>query len=359
MNEQPEGTLSSSGERAIASSTFSGVAATGDNPFIVTYHIGSSYGEIRQIFLDLFRLNFDQLTGEAARIAQERAEAITEAFLEKLRTDFPDAIERFRQPGNQRALYRVQEAAACSEDESLNELLVDLLVSRVNEGSRTLKQLVLDEALRTVPKLSVAQINALSWIFYFRYTRSVALSYETALAQLAGQMSKYFADLQPLASSEMALRHLEYAGCVAISIGSIEAGKVLADTYFGIFSRGISPHAVTAEMRPAFLESRSESGLIYCPVSDGESLNAYLARLGLSEHMPAIKSTLVAAKLNPSEVLDKISGVNAGLGAAFSLWDDTLMKNANVTSVGTAIGHANLALKSDFATSLDVWISEQ
>ena len=84
---------------------------------------GISYSDAKEIALDVFKLNFLQLKKEAADIAQNRAEEITEDFLSHLNERNPEAINEFEQPAMQDALFTAQKEYAKSGDKELGDLL--------------------------------------------------------------------------------------------------------------------------------------------------------------------------------------------------------------------------------------------
>src|SRR5688500_1245239 len=47
-------------------------------------HIGLSYSEVRQVALDVARSELAQLSGEAYRVAQQRAEQLVDEFLSRI-----------------------------------------------------------------------------------------------------------------------------------------------------------------------------------------------------------------------------------------------------------------------------------
>jgi hypothetical protein len=114
-------------------------------------HVGLSYSDAKDIAEDVFRKNYIQLATEAAEIAEERARVITERFLSKLQSESPESLQNARTPDLQRALFRVQEEFATTGDEKLGDLLVDMLIDRSKQSGGTLRQVVLNEALKTAP----------------------------------------------------------------------------------------------------------------------------------------------------------------------------------------------------------------
>ena len=102
----------------------------------VNIYNGISYSDAKEIFKDLFSSNFLQLKYEAADLAQARAEEITEKFLDKLNSKSPESISQFKEPAMQDALFTTQKEFAKSGDQDLGDLLVDILIDRVQTKTR-------------------------------------------------------------------------------------------------------------------------------------------------------------------------------------------------------------------------------
>src|SRR5690625_2720006 len=59
---------------------------------------GLSYSEVKEVALDVFKSNFYELSGIAKETARERAETITEEFLQKLNDENPSGFKRLTIP---------------------------------------------------------------------------------------------------------------------------------------------------------------------------------------------------------------------------------------------------------------------
>lgn len=138
----------------------------------VTVVQGLDYPQVREVALDVFRSNFYELSGQARDIATERAEKITEEFLEKLQRENPEGFKKAEDPDFQYALFTVQKEYARTGDEDLGDLLVDLLVDRSKQEQRNILQIVLNESLNVAPKLTDDQLAALAVVFIFKYTQN-------------------------------------------------------------------------------------------------------------------------------------------------------------------------------------------
>ncbi len=80
----------------------------------------------------------------------------------RLHKEYAKGLENAENPDFQRALFTVQKEYALTGDDELGDLLVDLLIDRTKQDNRSLLQIVLNESLSVVPKLTNDQLAALS-----------------------------------------------------------------------------------------------------------------------------------------------------------------------------------------------------
>jgi len=121
---------------------------------------GLSYRDAKDIALDVFRENFISLSEQAKTTAKERAEELVDSFLNEVKEKNPDLLNSVQEPSMQLALYSAQKSYAKTGDKDIADLLVDILVERAEQNERNLKQIVLDESLEVVPKLTNEQLEA-------------------------------------------------------------------------------------------------------------------------------------------------------------------------------------------------------
>lgn len=177
---------------------------------------GLTYLEARQIALDVFRSNFYQLSEEASNLALKRVETFTDKVIEKLQSEQTLLLDSMKDPDMQYVLYNSQIAYARSGDEDLSEVLINLLVERANTTERTLKQLVINESLAVVPKLTDNQLNLLSLILLFYRSRNPYMkSFEFLEYYIKVFVSPF---INSLSVEETNFSHLEYASCGKIPL---------------------------------------------------------------------------------------------------------------------------------------------
>lgn len=174
-------------------------------------HQGVSETEAREIALNVFNNNFTELSSLAMNTARDRAEEITNDFVKKLQKENPGGLNKAQEPDFQDALFNVQKEYSKSGDKELGDLLVDLLTDRTRHPQRTIAQIVLDESIKTAPKLTEDQLAALAVIFFFQYSRNRSVRSHDLLGQYWDKHIKNF--IEKLSKNTSCYQHLDFSGC--------------------------------------------------------------------------------------------------------------------------------------------------
>lgn len=103
---------------------------------------------------------------QAENTALRRFNEFTASLESEIEKKVSDKISRFAEPAMQFAAREATIGYLKSGDPAEGEALIDLLIERVKEKERTSKQFLIDEAIRTLPKLSRENIAALTLITY-------------------------------------------------------------------------------------------------------------------------------------------------------------------------------------------------
>jgi hypothetical protein len=323
---------------------------------------GMTYPEVKEVALDVFKSNFYQLAGEAKEVAAERAEQITEDFLNKLKNENPDGFTKAQDPDFQHALFTVQKEYARNGDEELGDLLVDLLVDRSKQEKRNILQIVLNESLSVAPKLTDDQLAALAIIFFTKYTQNQGIGNHEMLANSFDKFAKPFAS--KLSKKQACYQHLEFSGCGSISIGANSLPSIYGRRYQGLFLKGFDKEEI--EKRDISI-GHDPRFFIPC-LNDDEKIQVGANRLeGLSEHMDEqnipqedkgkITALFNLNKMNDNEIKDKIVEISPYMSDVFEIWSTSPLQNFNLTSVGIAIGHANIKRLVGEFSDLSIWIN--
>ena len=345
------------------SATGGSTAVQAGRDVIVTTTTGLTLTEARQVAIDVFDANFIRLADEAASIAAARADALRERFFDRIVRENPEGLQQASDPGFQHAFYTAQKEQARTGDVDLGDLLVDLLVDRTKHTERGILQIVLDESLNTAPKLTAGQIASLSSIFLLRYTRNNGVTSHQALGEY---FDKYVEPLVcKLATSTASFQHLVFTGCGTIGALHHRIEQSLGTSYLGLFVKGfdaqeISNRGVSIGLDPrVFVPCLNDASKLQVGALNEEALDDHLASLHVSaEDATKIKGLFSVNKMTHDEIRGVCVQLRPYMEAVFEAWSTSSMKGFTLTSVGIAIGHANIKriVGEEFA-DLSIWIN--
>ncbi len=328
----------------------------------ITVHQGVSVAEVRQLALDVFRANFFELAGEAKDIARRRAEEITEDFLKKLQEQHAAGLQQAQEPDFQHALFTAQKEYARCGDKALGDLLVDLLVDRTKQPSRSILQIVLNESLVVAPKLTPDQLAALSLIFLSKYTINHGIRNHQTLWEY---LDRHVAPFAPLISPKAACyQHLEYSGCGTVGIGSVDLAEIFRRNYGGLFSKGFASSQREAkqlsipESHSIFTLCLNDSSRLQVNGLTEDVIRSECARLGISvDDVSKLVALHNETLMTPDEVRQNVTKARDYMQGVFDVWKDSNMSHFTLTSVGISIGHANVKKNLGEFTDLSIWIN--
>ena len=181
------------------------------------YH-GTTYAEIKEIFLDLFQLNFPKVQEIAAQTAQERINVM----LEKLKSSFEkqkDSIDpsKFTEPAIQYEMQAIAVDVARRGEKSNIELLCELLTTVLSKDCPELIELISTEARRVLPMLSKKHIAYLS-LEVLVNEATVSNAESEALNSTLKETLKHISE-----ANNITLGDLQYIACT----GAIETRGVI------------------------------------------------------------------------------------------------------------------------------------
>ena len=328
----------------------------------IVVHQGTSVADVRQLALDVFRANFFELAGDAKNIARQRAEEVTEAFLKQLQQQHADGLKQAEDPDFQHALFTVQKEYARCGDKDLGDLLVDLLVDRTKHESRSILQIVLNESLSVAPKLTSDQVAALSMIFLFKYTIHQGIRNHEMLWALLDQHVAPFADL--VSDKVSCYQHLEYSGCGTVGLGTVDLPEVFKRQYGALFSKGFDSAQLGGKQlsipatHPIFMTCINDNTRRQVNGINEKVIRSECERLGLSDDdrdklVGLHNETLMSA----DDIKKRIIDWRPYMRRVFETWAGSSMCRFTLTSVGIAIGHANIKKNVGEFTDLAIWIN--
>lgn len=325
--------------------------------------IGITEASAREIALDIYRENFIKLATEAKEIAFNRVEELVEDFLGKLHERNPESLDSLKDPGMQVSLFNAQKEYAKTGDKNLEETLVDMLVDRASIKERNLKQIVLDESIITVSKLTTEQIDILTLVFLLTRTiNNKIVSIPT--------LKKYFIEylfpfISSLTNEESTYEHLVYSGCSSFMSISYDdkLETILRNRYKALFLKGFTKE----EFENSIGEMEKYKDLIIpcfhdlskfqLNTMDEKKLESKALAKGIDAAIISrLNQSYTTYLMTPEESKDFILDQTPELEQLLKVWATSNMNSTSLTSVGIAIAHANFRRKTGLSLDLGIWI---
>jgi hypothetical protein len=339
-----------------------GDASTNLQAKTITIHQGLTYRDAKEIALDVYKENFLKLSADASRLAIQRAEELTDNFLEKLKNESASSVDSMKDPGMQIALYSAQKEYARTGDIDLQNLLVDILVERSKSMSRDIKQIVLDESLEIAPRLTPEQFDVLTLSWLITRTKNHGIvSTESFINYTKTNLLPF---VESLSESTSCYEHLQYLGCGDLvqlgGWGTIE--KRIRDAYPGLFCKGVSDDEVKAELgdvdtKGMIIKSLHNSTLYQVSAMDLEVIRSEAKKRGVSDDLiPKLNSIFEKSMMSEVDVKEYITKIDSKVAKLLSIWENTPLKRLTLTTVGYAIAQANFRRKTGLTVDLSIWV---
>lgn len=327
------------------------------------YNTGITYTDAKEIALDVFKTNFIHLKNEAAQIAADRAEEITENILNTLNDKHPESLQEFEQPAMQDALFTAQKEYAKSGDKDLGDLLADIIVDRANVSQRNMLQIVLDESLTIASKLTVEQLDTLTLLFLLIRTRRMVIrnynDFKTYLTQ------HIFPFVDNLIKDNEHYNYLEYLRCGHIRAGNYgQLENNLRETYKGFFSKGFTMEELETEFadnKPNFdgllIPCFHDLTKIQIGVFDEQTLEQRMTEKGFDpSQTQKTKQFFNKTTLTQQEIKQLLIDFDTKMEKVFDVWTSSNFNKFELSHVGIAIAHANYRRRTGETMDLSIWI---
>jgi hypothetical protein len=272
--------------------------------------------------------------------------------------------EAFKDPDFQYVITRAQHAYARSGDEGVRDTLVDLIAARSQQTNRSRLSLTLNDAIEKAAVLTKNEFAELTLCFLMRYS----LFSFSSLAAFGAQFSRFVSPLLPdISTSEASYQYIEAQSCGTIGLGEAKLVQILRLNYAGIFSGGFERTYLVGFFTEDRIKQMEVNQLVIPCLKDPAKLQLNAPNRqwfdGTEEvrKLPKNEQDILwnvfdSSVWNGETLLQNVERVYPEIRVLNSLWDDTLLKNLSLTTIGIAIGHVNCARIAGSGSNLDTWI---
>jgi hypothetical protein len=320
-----------------------------------TITTGLTYVDVREIATEIFDRNFADLANVAREVAAGRAEEIRDELIAKMQQDPKANAQSFAQVEKQMHLFEAQKAYAVSGDEDLKRLLVTALTVASSAPERSMKSIVLGEAIKIVALLTPAQLRALSVGFCVWYVNF-------GVSSLKDLFSKYIAaadlHVSELALTPGDLRHLEYLGCGTSGTHNLQIDTLLRGEYPGLIQTGFKSDLLPSLFAPLPVpagltrpSSRTLDGVEFA-VRRSSEIEESVASPDL---LAQCKNLLEGFLLDSEAIESEIQNFGVDEARFFHWWRSSQLAELKLTSAGIAIGYT-FASERILLPDLDIFL---
>lgn len=325
---------------------------------------GLGYKDTKDLCLDLIKEQLNIYKNEAALEAEKRNNDLLNAFIRKISREEIDGStlgEAFKNPDMQYTYVEAQKAYIRSGAKDLEEVLSDLLVSRIKEKERSLLQIALREAITVVPMLIPEQLDALALCFLLRYTQSEAVN---TIDDFRGWLDKSiipFSNIGNKAKKDSFFTHLSYTKAGNVEISSLPLEGILLSTYRGLFCLGYKNEKIEnyKESYPElFTICLNDDSKWQIRAINEDVLNQSLRKYPnmTEQEKKKIVQLFRENTMSEKEIVNIICKKNPIYRNLFELWNNTLFERLTLTTVGIVLGAMRIRMVTGDDIDMGMWV---
>jgi hypothetical protein len=268
--------------------------------------------------------------------------------------------EAFRDPDFQYLLGEAQNEFARSGDESVRDVLVDIVARRSLETTRNRLAITLNDAATRAPLLTINEFAALSLCFLVRYSSFTdVLNFPVFCANVQRSLMPFVSNISTEATS---YSHIQAQGCGAIEMGEVNLYEAFKGSYGGVLGRGIARADLTS------IGGGADLGTMIMPcildpakfqpraINKDSFLSGWTSDAATSELTQKLWNEFENTLLKKDELIDLMAKSVPEVRGLFRLWDESQLKHLTLNTVGIAIGHANAVRVIGLTVPLEIWI---
>lgn len=337
-----------------------GMGSTNLQANTVNIHTGLTYSDVKEIACDVFEANFEKLASKAKQTAADRAAEIREEIINTLAKDNANP-DSFSQPEKQMALFEAQKTYALSGDETLRDTLVRTVIDLSKEPERSLKAIVLQEALKTLSTLTRPQLTTIGTVFMVRYVRwrtAETLEKLSDIFQVSGG-----AGLGLYEPKEADFRHIEFSRCGSVELSAISFADILRHIYPGLVNAGFTLDEIKMRFKEVGIPF---GGIIQC-LSDTDRLQVaaldddVIDSNGITsnwtkDQINLMKQVLKERLMDENAIKSRVAQIGGAIAYLDGVWSQSNLKRLSLTSVGMAIGHSFVEGNGGQIADVSTWL---
>jgi len=319
----------------------------------------TDYMQVREIVKDTFEMNFLKYKPEIQEIIDKRLEEFNGSLIRKIKEECITDLSEFKNPDFLYNLYEAQKTCVRLGDKDQEDVLTSLLLERFNEKTNTLKQIILNEALQVIPKLTKKHINILTLLFILKETQNRNIDTFQKFCKYLESLIPFFEE--NIDHKPLDIQHLEFTGCGQQGLTSYNLLACCKAYYLEAFVKERANISASDLEKIKKLLIHFTRGINNQLKKSSRDFSDYCKILGEdNKRVEELIDTYQEKIMSDEEILKKTIEICPGFESFYKNWDKSGLKSFKLSSVGKAVGLINANAKKSLTScnyNLDLWIS--
>ena len=324
---------------------------------------GLTYTEAKDLIVSVVDQKLIAFRDEAEIVYKERANEFVKLLTEKIKELPEEEIVKLKEPDTQLTLIEAAKISGRKQNDELRNLLANLVVSRIKNdktGKEELKNIVYNEAISTINKLTIDQLKIITLCYLLRYTSyGGIISWDTFKNYLNTHIKPFLG----FKNTNAEFQHIEYTGCGSIGIGSWDLINIYRQQYSFLFSNLVEKEQIDGlnfsnEIKQEVVVFDSKEDKYFIRFKNKIEFEKYLKEKKIDEEIIKKLTSIYESHIkNNDEVKKKILDETEIGKELLDIWEKSALKHLSLTSVGIAIGASYFEQTTGAKIDIDIWIN--
>lgn len=324
---------------------------------------GLTYSEAKDLIVSVVDQKLIAFKNEAEAIYDGRVNEFKKSLTEKIKDLPEEEMVKLKEPDTQLTLLEAAKISGRKQNDELRNLLANLVVSRIKNdktGKEELKNIVYNEAISTINKLTIDQLKIITLCYLLRYTADNRIvSWDTYKHHLNTHIKPFLG----FKNTHAEFQHIEYAGCGSIGIGGWDFTNIYKSQYSFLFfnlveKKQIDDLNLPIEIKQEIVALDTKEDKYFIRFKNKTKLEEYSKEKKIDEdNIKKLTSVYESHIKNNDEVKKKILEETEIGKELLDIWEKSALKHLSLTSVGIAIGASYFEQTVGEKIDIDIWIN--
>jgi len=324
---------------------------------------GLSYSEAKDLIESVVDQKLIAFKDEAKTLYQARVNEFSSALIARIKNLPESEMLKLREPDTQLILAEAAKISGRKQTPELRNLLANLVIKRIQNdttGKEELKNIVFNEAITTINRLTIDQLKIITLCYLLRYTTYTGIN---DWATFNNYLNSHIKPFSSFKNTNAEFQHIEYAGCGSIGIGTWDAIKTFRLQHSFLFMKPISKESIEALNIPENIKAETlaidpKGGVYVIRFRNKIDLEKYLTEKSSDQEANKRFLSFYESNIkNNNEVKEKISKETDIGKDIIDLLEKTSLKHLSLTSVGIAIAITYFEQTVGQKIDVDIWIN--